>query len=237
MTSESALAELELELTWRVEELKDLRNIVAVVSDNAVKEIYRKALVVMLYSHVEGFCKGALTVYVSFIINARLRLSEVEPAIAAIALDKLFSALGSGHVEDTGLGWRFDKTSVGVSEARFRRMEFVERWNEFLMGTCVLDAERVVDTESNLHASVLRKLLFSLALPTDVADRHSSALGRLVRDRNNFAHGIKKAGLSALEYEAVEGPILVAMSDIKAVVGDAIIRRVFERADPFVPGG
>ena len=55
-------AEFEEELTWRVDEIRLLHNQLGYIRKEADKMRYRKALVVMLYSHFEGFCKTAFSI-------------------------------------------------------------------------------------------------------------------------------------------------------------------------------
>jgi len=55
-------AQLESELTWRQNEMRLLHNQLEFIEKYEEKKRYRKSLVVMLYSHYEGFCKTAFLI-------------------------------------------------------------------------------------------------------------------------------------------------------------------------------
>ena len=53
---ENIRTQLEGELKWRLDEIHFLHNQQNHISNEKDQNCYRKALVVMLYSHFEGFC-------------------------------------------------------------------------------------------------------------------------------------------------------------------------------------
>lgn len=57
-------AELEADLEWRQFELRTLANTLGSIKDRDEQDRFRRAMVVMLYAHVEGYCKLALLTYV-----------------------------------------------------------------------------------------------------------------------------------------------------------------------------
>ena len=93
MDAAALRAELEAELAWRLDELRFLRNQLSDVPTEDKKGVYRKALVVMLYSHFEGFCKTAFSVYVHALNHESLSLRDVTGALAACCLARIFGDL------------------------------------------------------------------------------------------------------------------------------------------------
>src|SRR5437763_7460 len=89
-------AELEYERTWRLDELRFLENLVSLIEFEDDRRRLRKALVVMLYSHYEGFCKVALLIYLHAVNRAGLKCADVNDALAAAALAPLFDMVVSG---------------------------------------------------------------------------------------------------------------------------------------------
>ncbi len=51
--------EIENEQSWRFDEIRFFQNRLAEIKSEEDREKYRKALVLILYSHFEGFCKFA----------------------------------------------------------------------------------------------------------------------------------------------------------------------------------
>ena len=68
MDFNSIRAELEQDLAWRVDEIRFLQNQGSALGEDD-KRRYRRALVLILYSHFEGFCKFSFSHYVR-ILNA-----------------------------------------------------------------------------------------------------------------------------------------------------------------------
>ncbi len=69
-----------------------------------------------------------------------------------------------------------------------REQRFVEEF-ENITAHLVEIPDNVVDTESNLNAVVLKKILFQLGLNFASVDAHSNTIGRLLGFRNAIAHG------------------------------------------------
>jgi len=67
MNLEDIRAELEEDMLWRQEEINYLHNQLKNEHKEKRKDILRRALVVMLYAHYEGFCKNALVTWISAI--------------------------------------------------------------------------------------------------------------------------------------------------------------------------
>ena len=57
MTKEELRTAMETELAWRQEELAFMKNQLTNIQEEILKNKYRKSLVLMLYSHFEGFVK------------------------------------------------------------------------------------------------------------------------------------------------------------------------------------
>lgn len=67
MTINDLREEMEIELTWRTDEFRMLKNNIAYIIKDEDKLKYRKSLVVMLYANFEGFSKICLLSYVKYI--------------------------------------------------------------------------------------------------------------------------------------------------------------------------
>ena len=67
-------AQIEEEITWRSDEIRFLKNQLSNIQKETEKEKYRKSLVVMLYSHYEGFSKTIFQIYINEINPEFLKL-------------------------------------------------------------------------------------------------------------------------------------------------------------------
>lgn len=67
MTPDEFRAELEEELRWRQEELAFFKNQLGDIVLESDADRYRKSLVLILYSHFEGYVKIALQTYIEYL--------------------------------------------------------------------------------------------------------------------------------------------------------------------------
>ena len=89
MSPEDFRAQLQYDLEWREREFTLLINQLSNMSQDD-KKIYRKTLLVMLYSHFEGFCKFAFQTYLKLINEERIARSDANEYIIASSLLDVF---------------------------------------------------------------------------------------------------------------------------------------------------
>lgn len=221
-------SELEYERTWRLDELRFLENFVAAIQPEDDQRRFRKALVVMLYSHYEGFCKMALLIYLRAINKADLRCAEVNDALAAAALGPLFNMVTSGGKHPVFRNRLPDDTKL---HAFSRRVDFLSGMPQVLAEPVAIDDE-LVNTASNLTSLVLRKNLFQLGLDEELAEAHRGTVDRLVHTRNAIAHGDLKDGPDATNYESLRASTLGVIDAVATAVVDAIEKGTYRCEKP-----
>ena len=228
MRVEQVRAEVEESFTWRQDELRFLRNLVETIKDQEDKRRYRKTLVVMLYSHFEGFWKDAFLIYLKAINDERLPTGQADYAIAAANISDILGALAD-HDAKSSLLWKH-KPADRKLRTRARQQEFIKRLEE-IMSRPIVIPETLVDTESNLTPNVMRKNLFALGFQYDRFKSQEGTIHNLVRRRNDVAHGSRTSGFEAEEYSELEGIVFEVMNEITVVIFDAIRRRQYLRHD------
>lgn len=228
MNLDEILAELELELEWRESELRLLKNRLPDFSKVEEQRRYRKALVVMLYSHFEGFCKVALSIYAKAINEQKFDCGYVNDSIAAAALADVFKALENPNKKcDLFRSTLPDDSSLH----RFaRQVDLVGNIRELWSRTAQIPVDDVVDTESNLSYYVIQKILYRLGLPHEAFKDFSGTIGRLIHYRHNLAHGKFMEGLDHDEYQPLEDLVLTMMREIKGIVWKFLYEEQFKRA-------
>jgi MAE_28990/MAE_18760-like HEPN len=80
---EEIRAELESEQTWRQDEIRFFRNQPVSLSNSSQQMQFRRALVLMLYAHYEGFSKFAFLQYVKAVNGSGVMCEEATSAIIA----------------------------------------------------------------------------------------------------------------------------------------------------------
>ncbi|MCI8666687.1 MAG: hypothetical protein HFG82_08475 [Dorea sp.] len=216
MTADELRAALETELAWRQEELVFFKNQLNGVTEEN-KDRYRKSLVLILYSHLEGYIKICLQTYIQFINSKRLNRGDVTTGLMVAGMHKEFNAY-----ENLNRKCEIFRNELpnDVRLHRFyRRVEFMEKVDDFKEKELNID-DQVIDTESNLWYIVLQKNLYKIGLPVDLFDDYQSDIDALVNRRNSIAHGNFRSGVSAREFFSWETKVSEILSGITRVVYD-----------------
>lgn len=197
MTKEELRTAMETELEWRQEELAFLKNQLSNIQDENQQNKYRKSLVLMLYSHFEGFVKICLLSYIQYVNSLKLKREDFNERLIASSMNREFNAYDNNdekcHIfkEELPEDRRLHKFH--------RRVNFLEKIEEFKQSDLFIPDE-TIDTESNLWYIVLQKNLYKVGLPIDLFDDLSGDIDALVNRRNSIAHGTERAGVQETEY-------------------------------------
>lgn len=93
MNLASLRAEIEADRAWREEEIRELQNRGSAIKEEEESKRYRRALVLLLYAHYEGFCKFALALYATAINSSGILCGEASYPIAAASMSDVFRNL------------------------------------------------------------------------------------------------------------------------------------------------
>jgi len=189
------------------------------ISLDAERDRFRRALVLLLYAHFEGFCRFAFTLYVNAINNAGINCAQASSAVAAASLSDLFKALRNPQKKIP----EFRRVLPDDTKLhRFgREREFVERAADF-SNRPVQVRDDIVDTESNLNPVVLRKNLYRLGFSHNQFSAQEASINQLLEYRNKISHGEMQAGLKSDRYDQLSTSALAVMQEVKRQVMDAI---------------
>ena len=219
-------AELEADREWREEEIRTFQNRGAKLDNQDEQDRYRRALVLLLYAHYEGFCKFALVLYVSAINQSGIVCGTAEYALAAASLAGLFRDLRNPTKKSDIFRNALPDDAKLHQFARER--EFVERTAE-LEKLPVKIEDDVVDTESNLTPVVLKKNLYRLGLPHDKFDNHKDEINKLLAVRNGISHGALKDGIKEKLYRELRTATYSIMSAVSVDVMKALYETSYLR--------
>lgn len=226
MTAADARAEMETDLAWRQEEIRFLQNQVSNLTRTEEKDRFRRSLVLLLYAHFEGYCKFALTLYVSVVNRAGICCRDANEAIAASTLADVLAALRNPSSKCNDFRRALPDDAALHLFARER--EFVAQLAKFDARVVRLP-DSVVNTESNLWPIVLRKNLFRLGLDLATFERVEGDISRLLNTRNTISHGQTRAGLTEPVYDALRNAAYQIMQEITVSVTEAVDRQLYRR--------
>jgi len=215
-------AELEEELSRRLDEIRFFRNRLSEFNTEHDKERYCQCLVVMLYAHFEGFWKAAFSVYVKAINQERIACRDATEQIVAASMSELFLALSDPNSKSDF----FRRSAPDDSKLhRFaRHSEFAGRLEDAFMSIVDIRVDDVVDTESNLTPVVVRKNLFRLGFSHEEFKTEEGAINELLRRRNDIAHGSSRAGVPVDSYGSLESSVEGVMRRVVVLIFESLHR-------------
>jgi hypothetical protein len=226
MDFDSIRAELEQDLAWRTDEIRFFQNRGSTLDIEGQRR-YRRALILILYSHFEGFCKFCFLHYIRVLNTLDIKCTEANYALAAATLTIAFQGLRDTQKKNP-IYHRQLPDDPGLH--RFaREREFIERLDAFGEERLRIPDE-AIDTESNLKPDVLRAALYRLGLDPHQFEDIDREIGMLVGLRNNIAHGATKQGIDEKVYETYERAAVRVMEKIAndimtAIENGAYLRR------------
>ena len=215
--------DLETELRNRLDELAALENIYSLSGSERYAGVFYKSQIILLYAHFEGYCKRTLLLYVNYINNLNLTVSDVKDGLAATNLYRDFGLLFDTKHAPVSLSDRALKEDR-VLQKFGRRREFVGQYRRHLSKQVSIP-DTVIDTESNLKSHVLKKLLFILEIDHTIVDDFATDVNELLNKRNAYAHGDISRLPEKQEVERYKSKTVQLMT----VVKDAIYKGFSEK--------
>ena len=216
MTADELRAALETELAWRQEELAFFKNQLNEVEESN-KNKYRKSLVLILYSHMEGYIKIGLQTYIQYINSQGLNRRDVNTGLMVASMHKEFIAYE--NMERKSEFFRKALPDDTRLHRLYRRVDFMEKMENFKEQELVID-DQIIDTESNLWYIVLQKNLYKIGLPVDLFDDYRSDIDALVNRRNSIVHGNFKSGVTDTEFSNWERKVSEILEGITRLLYD-----------------
>lgn len=223
--------DLENDLNWRMDEYRFLKNQLANIEDESKKNIYRRSLLVMLYSHYEGFCNFSFTVYVLAINQLELKRKDAHSHLAAASMLQEFSLFESDEYKESRFKRIFNRELPNNDKELFKHSKRIYLYDCFedFSNKPLEIPEKVVNTESNLWPVVLKKMLYSLGLPENTFVRHESTIKDLVNMRNGISHGQAtwRNGLTTEDLERIENAVNDINNTIIRLIYDSLRDKVY----------
>ena len=216
LTADEFRAALEAELAWRQEELAFFKNQLNEISEEE-KNKYRKSLVLILYSHMEGYIKICLQTYIQYINSQELSRKDVKTGLIVASMHKEFIAYE--NLERKREFFRKELPDDTRLHRLYRRVDFMEKVDDFKEQKLNIE-DQIIDTESNLWYIVLQKNLYTVGLPIDLFDGYQSAIDALVNRRNSIAHGNFRSGVTAEEFSNWETKVSDVLSGVTRLLYD-----------------
>lgn len=178
MTKDELRELLEDELLWRFEEINFFKKQLINLEEENEQRKYRKSMVLILYSHLEGFIKSALINYAQYLNGLGRKREEFDFTLIATSMNREFKAYENKNSKSS----LFNNKKIPSDDSihgLYRRVNLLESSSNLLSQPLIIE-DTAVDTESNLWYVVLQKNLYRLGLPTDMFEEYRSDIDNLV---------------------------------------------------------
>jgi len=220
--------ELDSAYNERAREIRKLEDYGLEQNDDELG-VLRKALIVLLYAHFEGYCKFSLKCYVSYINRETPRLSEIKHGLLSACMEEAFKKLTNDQYKPVHM--RRDGKEDKKLQTTGRRKEFLTNYDQTISGVARINEDICIDTESNLWAHILENLLFKLDLDYDIVDRHESEINRLLLLRNAYAHGDKRQLPSVADYKIYRESVFELMRHLREEITSSFDQKAYLREE------
>ncbi|MFM5339071.1 MAE_28990/MAE_18760 family HEPN-like nuclease [Aeromonas enteropelogenes] len=159
------------ELSWRRHEMTNMRAMVE-GSRRAQQKLAIRSSIVMMYSHWEGFVKNTAKAFLYYLNSQGYKYSQLKSNFSAVGIINVAGGENS-QINTQRAALLYD----------FLMMQHA---NE----TFSVDADKYVNTKSNLNSEVLKEILYKLGIPEKQFATYYVILdSSLLKRRNEIAHG------------------------------------------------
>jgi hypothetical protein len=185
-------------------EITNLRRIVLNHVGKPLESTVVRMCVPMVYAHWEGYVKEACQLYLEHIEASVAKAGQLQPALLGyLWTPKLKPIMG-------GLSFERRKT---IAECAL-----IDVVGPIQFG----DAEKAINTQSNLNFSALEGIAKDLCLNVGSLASWKRHLDALVHMRNNIAHGSSPRTLSRSDFEEHAEAVTTLMEGFEGVLLDSI---------------
>ena len=219
--------DIEGDRSSREAEVRLIERLVHRSESHEEKEMLKRSLILLLYAHLEGFCKFALLSYTSALNALELRCGEAAYPVAAAGLSKVFAALRNSQSKHGA----FKKSLPEDTQLHLaaREQDFIKSYEKIICERVIL-SDALVDTKSNLSSDILKKMLFQLGLNYPAVDEYGSKMAKLLGMRNAIAHGDRLKIPSDKDIRDFTTTTFEVMSFLQNEVYRALKSRIYPRA-------
>ncbi|MGK4473049.1 MAE_28990/MAE_18760 family HEPN-like nuclease [Aeromonas molluscorum] len=200
---------LDEDLVWRKREFTTLKLMIN-SSRNHEKQVLLRAAIALLYSHWEGHIKFCAQTYICYLNALGLSYHTMTDNFLQLSLGERF-----------GTGFSIKKFPSQRDVFEYIKKEQRESFS--------INADIVIDTQSNLKYEVIFNILEQLGLNSSAFELKENFINsRLLKCRNQIAHG-DRCNQRELEetYEELENELLSMIMIFHNMIRNAVVNKEY----------
>ena len=166
-SEEALFQEIDSEMSWRRIEIHHLKSLLKIKKNSKEKDVLAKSVILISYSHWEGFVKSISMYYLSYIAFLALPKDKMSTNLIASCLIRIG--------ENQNMATKIKELHKALTDNTYK---------------LAFNIDKLVDAESNLNSVVLDKILVNIGASTSTFETKSIFIDSiLLKNRNDFAHG------------------------------------------------
>ncbi|MFQ2345999.1 MAE_28990/MAE_18760 family HEPN-like nuclease [Aeromonas dhakensis] len=200
---------LDEDLVWRKREFTTLKLMIT-PSRKHEKQVLLRSAIALLYSHWEGHIKFCAQAYICYLNSLGLSYHTMTDNFLQLSLGEKF-----------GTGFSIKKFSSQRDVFEYIKKEQKESFS--------INADIVIDTQSNLKYEVIFNILEQLGLNSSAFELKENFINsRLLKCRNQIAHG-DRCNQQELEetYEELENELLGMIMIFHNMIRNAVVNKEY----------
>lgn len=215
-TLEELEAFLTTDLKWRTQEMFVFEQMVRTSREHERRALLRGSLA-LVYAHWEGYVKSAGTGYLEYVSRKNLKLGQLRPELAAVALRSNIARMAEE---------KSSESHTAIVETLWHQTDQIVR----------LPYERsTIRTRANLNFKTFESVMHSLGCDVSHHKSHELLIDeRLLGSRNHVAHGQREA-VDLDQWQDTRDAVEEMLRDVRTVVGNAAAMEAYRRAPVTVP--
>lgn len=199
---------LDKHLAWRKQEMVNLKILIDRGDDARITLI--RAGIALLCAHFEGFIKDASYDYLSFVANQNICYKDLQEVFSVMKIHSL--------IEECA------KTSKYSVQARI-----LKEYEALSTKIFHIKKKSIVDTHSNPSTEILKELLLTLGLETDIFRTKANYIDfSLLSNRHKIVHG-EKTELVYDDFSLTFDIIMKILIEYKDFLIDAAIEERYKK--------
>lgn len=206
---ELALARIADNLDGRFAELTSLRLLVLTQVGKRLEFSMVRTAIPMIYAQWEGYVKEVCQLYLEHVESVVKRCLDLHPAMLGYLWTPFLQRMASGLNAQSKTALAYDVVKSLEQTVIFR------------------NAEKAINTKSNLTYEVLEEIAASLCLDISGLAGWKRHLNALVHLRNSIAHGARPTSLRLEDFDQHAEAIRGLMQDFERTIFAALRMRAF----------
>lgn len=201
---------LNKHLAWRKKEMMTLKLLIE--SGDEARITLIRAGIALLCAHFEGFIKDASNDYLSFVSNQNIIYKELQSVFSVMKMHSLIDecAKSSKYSVQNRILKEYDRLSTEI----------------FHVGN-----SSIIDTHSNPSTKVLKEILLTLGLDTDIFDTKAKYIdASLLSKRHKIVHG-ERFELEYNDFSVTFDIIMKLLDEYKDVLINAATEEVYKKQE------